>query len=123
MQDFRLKVEYGSLYTSSGSILEKPAIIYDIDDGLMKYGEAEKLQRHYDDTIKRYSDNGYYDMVDCLKYAEFDRYDGILDIEEICTLLNYMILCSANGERIHNILNMDEDSLKKEIEKLSSVGY
>jgi len=123
MRDFRFKVYCGSLYNHRGCIIEQPSFIYDLNGGVMKYGEAEQLKEYYDDTVKKYSEKGFYDIIEDLQYVELDKYNGILSVEEICTLLNYFTLCSANGERIHNILNMDEDSLKKEIEKLSSIGY
>ena len=123
MQDFRFKVYCGRLYNHSGNIIERPSFIYDLNGGVMKHGEAEQIKEYYDTTVKKYSENGFYDIIEDLYYVELDKYNRILSVEEICTLLNYFTLCSANGERVHNILNMDEGSLKKEIEKLSNIGY
>lgn len=117
------KVEYGSIYNPNGHIVEKPAIIYDIEGGLMKCGEANKVGRKYDEMMDKYVNNGDYDMVDSLKYAEFDKDMGVLGAEEICTLLNYLTLCAVEGERIDKILNLGEKELKAEIERIRSLGY
>jgi len=118
-----LKVEHGSIYNTNGCIIEQPDIIYDTDSGLMRYGNAEKLRDHYDRIIEKYRKAGMFEMTETTKYAEFDRYFGVLDIEEIKTLFNYFIFGGAAGEKIHTTLSLDAQGLKAEIAKYKDMGY
>jgi len=63
------------------------------------------------------------DIADDILYIEFDRYDGVLSIEEICTFMNYILMVSANGEKIMKMLEMEANELKKELARLSEIGF
>lgn len=119
-----LEVKYGTIYTKGGLGIDHIGVILDKDTGLLKYGDSTKdLNGYFLNMVNKYRKIGFEEMADNLMYIEFDRYDGILSIEEICTFVNYMIMCSGNGERIMKMLNMDEENLKNEIQKLSEIGY
>ena len=119
-----LEVKYGTIYTSGGIGIDHIGVIIDKNSGLLKYGDTTKnLKDYFIEMVSKYRKVGLSDIADDLVYIEFDRYDGILSIEEICTFVNYMVMCSANGERIMKMLNMDEENLKIEIKKLAEIGY
>lgn len=119
-----LKVQYGTIYTENGIGIDNMAVILDKKAGLMKYGDSEcYLEKYYEEMIEKYKRVGLEDVAADLLLVKFDRYNGILNIEEICTLVNYMILCSANGEYLMKLLNMDEPTLKTEIQKLKEYEY
>lgn len=119
-----LEVKYGTIYTNGGIGIDHIGVIIDKNSGLLKYGDSTKdLNSYFLDMVSKYRKAGLSDIADDLVYIEFDRYDGILSIEEICTFVNYMVMCSANGERIMKMLNMDEENLKIEIKKLAEIGY
>lgn len=73
--------------------------------------------------VNDFRKQGFGDIADNLILIEFDRYDGILSVDEICTFVNYMVMCSANGEKVLKMLSMKEEDLKKELKKLSEFGY
>lgn len=119
----KLTVKYGTIYCN-GIGIDNMAVIIDTDGGLLKFGDAERHMRtYYADMTEKYKKSGCGDMCDSLLYIEFDRYKGLLTIEEICTFVNYMRLCSANGERIVKMLNMNAPDIKSELKKLSEIGY
>jgi hypothetical protein len=116
-----LTVKYGSIYSEYRSIIENPSVIIDKDVGLMKWGSD--LDDYYMTVTNKYKSVGFDDMADNLILIKFEGFDGLLSKEEICTFMNYMILCSSNGEALMKMLNMDGKDLKLEIEKLHSYGY
>lgn len=118
-----LRVEFGTIYTQSGRGIDQIAVILDTDYGsVMKYGDAEKVQSYYGEMIEKYRKTGFEEEAENYMLITFDRYDGVLSIEEICTLVNYMIQVSANP-RLMTILKMPEGELKKEIKKLQEFGF
>lgn len=116
-------IQYGTIYTPGGNGINNMAIIFDKSACFLKCGEVKDMEEYYNDMVSRYNKIGYSSMAKDLMLVSFDRYDGILNIEDICTLTNYMAMCSANGERILNILNMDKDRLIAEINMLREIGY
>lgn len=123
-QKVPLKVRYGTIYTEDGNGIDNMAVIIDKEAGLMKYGDSEKwVEKCYTEMIEKYKKAGLEEFSESLILVKLDRYNGVLTIEDICTLTNYMILCSSNGHRIMQILAMEESELKSEIENLRSYGY
>jgi hypothetical protein len=119
-----LNVQYGTIYTQDGIGIDNMAVIIDKDGGLIKYGDSEKyLDKYYSETISKYKKAGLDDIANDLLYVKFDRYDGVLSIDEICTFVNYMIMCSANGNKIVEILSMPVDEMKNKIEQLKEMDY
>lgn len=122
-----LVVEYGSIYTKSRDLMiDNLVIIYDKQLGCMlKYGDADRsnIKKYYYDMIKKWQDIGMAEDAENIVMVEFDRYEGVLTIEEICTLANYLIMVSALGEKFHKLLNSDENTLKQEIAKLRELGF
>lgn len=90
--------------------------------GLLKYGDSklylDKYYKRITDTFKNANL-----PVDDILYIKFDEENSFLSKEEICTFVNYMIMCSNNGERIVRILNMDESNMKQSIQELKELGY
>lgn len=119
------RVEYGSIYKNdTGCIIENMAFIISRDSSVLKYGDKNRgLYDYYLATIKKYKSCGLEDIANNLFYIEFDRYDGILTVEEICIFANYIVMCSCNGEIIYNMLKMDEVELKNKIKTLAEYGY
>lgn len=118
------EVKYGTMYNQNGIGIDNLAIIFDVNSGVLKYGDVSRgMKALYEDMINKYKKAGLDDMANDLMYLEFDRYDGVLSIEEICTFANYMILVSANSKTIMNMLNMSEEDLKIKIKALQELGF
>ena len=113
MSDKIFSVKYGSIYkNSTDCIIETMAFIIDINSSVLKYGDANSgLSDYYLEIIKKY------------KKIEFDRYKGVLTIEEICTFANYIVMCSCNGQDILKMLDMETPELKEKLKLLSEFGY
>lgn len=119
------RVEYGSIYKNDADcIIENMAFIISRDSSVLKYGDKNTgLYDYYLDISSKYKECGLEDMANNLFYIEFDRYDGVLTVEEICTFANYIVMCSCNGETIYNMLKMNEAELKSKIKTLAGYGY
>lgn len=90
----------------------------------MKWGERENLYKYYEDMMKKYrSIPGLEEFADNQIYIEFNKYNTILTKEEICTLGNYIITCSANGNKVIEMLNMDKTQMKAKISELQKLGF
>lgn len=70
---------------------------------------------------KRYEECGFKEEADSLILINFDRYSSILDVDEICSLVNY--LRNTINERLKTILDMNEIELKEEIKRIQDMGY
>lgn len=118
------EVKYGSIYTNSGTMIDNMTVIIDKDTGLLKYGEANRgMDKIFNDMVSKYNKAGLDDIANSLILVKFDRYDGILSIEEVCTFSNYMTMCSGNADIIMKMLFMDEKELKEKIKVLAEIGY
>ncbi len=119
-----LTVKDGSIIANNGTVvIDDMAIIVDEDGGvLLKFGDVNTsdICQYYDIMISRYR------MVDP-KMAEkiilikFDKYKGILDNNEICTIVNYGMNC--HSEKFLDLFKMNKEELKIELEKLRNYGY
>ena len=119
------EVKYGSIYqNSTGCIIETMAFIIDKNTSVFKYGDANTgLSDYYFEMITKYKKIGLDDMANDLVYIEFDRYEGVLTIEEICIFANYIVMCSCNGQDIIKMLSMEVLELKERLKLLSEFGY
>lgn len=119
-----LNVKYGTIYTRSGMGIDNLAVILDKNSGLIKYGDSSRgMKEIFNDMVSKYKQLGLEDMANDLVLLEFDRYDGILSIDEICTFANYMIMVSANSQNIFKMLSMEEIELKKRLKEFSALGF
>lgn len=120
----RLSVYNGSIYDSNTRIIEELAFILDKTGGMMRWGEKENVERHYTHMMKKYrAIPGLEEFADNLILISFDKYTTTLSNEDICTLGNYIINCSSNGEKILSILNMSKEDMVIYIKKLKEIGY
>lgn len=118
------EVKYGTMYNKNGIGIDNLAVILDKTSGVFRYGDVSTgMKTLFNDMVDNYIKAGFKDMAQNLIYLEFDRYDGILSIEEICTFANYIIMVSANSETIIKMLNMSEDDLKKRLKELAELGF
>lgn len=98
-----------------------PAVIIDREVGtLLKVGDADYLGDYYNAFLLRLQ--ACPDMPRNLVYIAFDRYEGILDMHEICTFIN-MLSNHLGGERVRRLLAMDSGTLKSEIKKFADMGF
>lgn len=127
--------ECGMLKTYEGMIMSNksgleiymnnPVVILDTEVGtLIKMGDSltSGIKDYYNTMITALKDSGSSDMADSMLYLEFERYNGVLDIDDICTLINYMNN-SIGAEKLNKILSMDEGSLKLEVQRLQDIGF
>lgn len=117
------KVYNGSLY-KNGCIIEDIGFIIDKEGGLIKFGDNKdgELSEYFFDMISTYKKIGLSDIADGLFLVSFDKYQGILSIEEICTFSNYVFMCSNNGDTILKMMS-DVVFFKNKIKELSEIGY
>ncbi len=122
-RDKPLSVYDGTIYTQDGIGIDNMAVVFSKFAGLVKYGDIELIRNYYSEVTKTYREAGYNDMAEDLGIIEFDRLSGVLDVDEICIFVNYMIMCSANADKIMKMLSMRKAELKNEIAKLKKCGY
>lgn len=113
----------GSLRDREGYKVERLGAVIDTYGGLMKYGELDWLEDYFKEIVDTYIKAGFSQIAGELVLVEFDSYSNIISVEEICSLINYMIDCSGNGDRIMRIITSDETEIHKEIHKLKELGY
>lgn len=119
-----LQVKYGSIYANETRIIEELAFVLDKECGLAKWGENIELKKYYQDMIQKYkSIPGLEEFANNYIYVSFDKYSTILTADEICTIGNYIINCSCNGNKVITMLNMSETELKKQINELKTLGF
>ena len=117
----KAQVKYGTIYTYDGIGIGNLAVIFSTDLGVMKIGDNSdgSLFEYYKTQSEKYKQAGFNGNIE---FLSFDRYNGTLSIEEICTLYNY-IKMGISYEAIINLINMDLDNLKNMIQDLNKIGY
>lgn len=115
-------VENGMLHSRGNELqTSNPAVIIDREVGtLLKVGDADYLGDYYNAFLLRLQTCP--DMPRNLVYIAFDRYEGILDMNEICTLIN-MLNNHLGGEKVRKLLSMNSGTLKSEIKKFADMGF
>lgn len=123
--DRELSVKYGSIYTKRGICIDNMAVIYDTEIGcLLKCGDLDKsIRGYYDKIITRYNEMGFIHEARSINLIRFDRYEGCLSVEEICTFVNYMLMCTSIKDTVNAMLLMGEEELKRKLNKLAEIGY
>lgn len=121
--DKMLTVKYGSIYDKHGDMIDNMAIIFNKDFGLYKYGELKNIEEYYNNLTYKLKSKGLQDLLEDYSFISFDRYKKTFTIEEICSFVNFMIMTSANADKISEMLYMSIGDLKKEIFKLVKFGY
>ena len=118
------KVMHGSIVNEQHTfMINNLVIVVDKSCGsLLKYGDAEMsdIKEWYTTAVERFRAIDP-DLADNITIIEFDRYRGVLNIEDICTLLNYAVNC--HSEKLMELFEMDENSLKVRLEQLRNYGY
>lgn len=132
--------EHGLVTTYEGSIVshdltkiyDEIAIVIDISTGCFhKVGKPLWLKDYYN-TMVAASNRIDPEFSANLIYIEFNPKTGCPELDnylqaklskdEICTLINYFANCIGK-ERMNQILNMDADTLHKELAKLAEFGF
>ena len=115
-------------YSKDALLMFKPAVIIDRCTGtVIKIGDTElsNIRQYYDTGIASFNrlrkDTGLDIPVDWF-LLEFDDKTDVLDMHEICTLLNYMQNTIGEHE-MERLLHLKEDELKLEIRKLAEIGF
>lgn len=112
------KVQYGSIYNEDSSLLiAHLAIVVNRYTGLRKYGDKymHEMLYFYDSECKKLRKRGVDAMANNLIYFEFDRYEGLLTIEETCTLLNHLVYFSMSRDKIIELLSSGIVTIKDKI--------
>ena len=118
------KVMYGSIVNEEHTyMINNLVIIVDKSCGcVLKYGDAKmsNIKEWYATAVERFRAIDP-DLADNIIMIEFDRYSEVLNIEDICTILNYAVNC--HSIELMKIFEMDADSLKVRLEQLRNYGY
>lgn len=119
------EIKNGKIYMNASKVFyEDMGVVLDKNTGLVKYGGfSQGLEDWYNIAVQKYSKFNMSYIVDDMFLFRFENYKNLLTIEEVCTLLNYIFMVSANGDRIFNMLQSGEAKLKLEISKLKELGF
>ena len=118
-----LEVKNGVIYNNIlGDEIHSMGIVVDKRVGLLKYGEKDKVKLYFDNMMNSYHHVGLIELVKDIIFVSFDKYKNLL-INEVCTLVNYLYMVSANEKRTMELLTMDEGKLKIELKKLEKIGF
>ena len=112
-------VSHGSIVNkSSNAIIENPALVIDkATGGVLKRGNKEPVARYFEKLVNKIPE-----YAEDYLLLEFDRFSGLFDTEEICTVLNY--LCNCHDAEIFNkVMTMDIAVLKNKISKWTECGW
>lgn len=112
----------GSVYCKlTGTILEHPAILVDLETGTVLKNADEDIVKAYFGTfcseILKIEPKSVYNY----KVIVFDKYRN-LSVDEICTLMNYM-RNSIGPEKMRELLSMRPEHLKEKLNKLVEIGW
>lgn len=100
-------------------------VIVDVDTGtLLKIGDRDtsNIANHYQAMTKKYCDAGLDKYADTLTFIEFDRYSDVLDIDGICTIINYLNNC-IGGQKVQELLSMSNEQLTEKVKYLQEIGF
>lgn len=99
-----------------GMIVENPSVIIDTNTGtVLKIGDVSWVKDYYSKLCSIFS------KANCILFT-FDRYQGSLDADSICTIMNYL-MNSLGPNRISKLLEMPMSDLLKEVARLQSIGW
>lgn len=108
-----LKVEYGSILTKQGNMIDNMCIIIDMEAGtLLKYGEfGNGMEKYFELLSDGISDN--------IIIIHFDRYSDF-SMDDTCSLVNYLLNVSGQAGRIFSLKN---EELMDEVKRIQNLGY
>lgn len=113
------KVMYGSIFNKDETyMIDHLAIILNKDTGTIRYGDKymHKMADKYKADCTKLREVGLSAMADDLIYFEFDRYEGVLSIEEVCIILNQLVYFSNSYvSLVPLLLQGDINTLKLKI--------
>lgn len=111
----------GSVYnTMSNCIVENPAILTDVSDGIVfKLGDVSLCKVYMPKLINSVKLSG--GDTSGITLIKFDKY-GSLSTTDICTFMNYS-KNSIGGEKMRELLSMPEQALKEKLKKLHEIGF
>lgn len=122
--------ESGNFTVEDGMIVGKHVTFYandlymiiDVATGIvLKIGDQTTgpLDSYYETLAKSYNAMG---MAEDLKLINFDRYNDVLDIDDICTVLNYFVN-SIGSEKMNFLLTRTIPQLKAAVLRLQEIGF
>lgn len=115
-------VENGLMVNKYGACTNNPAVCIDKTTGsVLKCGDDDMIRKYSATAIDSYIKCGFTDMANSICIITFDRY-GTLNIDEICTLMNYM-QNSIGPDKMNTLLNMNPVEIKAEIKRLQSIDF
>lgn len=120
-----LEVYMGSITDKEKTFLiDNMCIIVNTDVGYIhQYGDADhsNIKDHYNKMMDKYLKSSCPEFANDFKLICFDRYNGQLTIEEICTIVNYGL--NSHGERFLDLFKLNIDDLKKRVKELQAINY
>lgn len=120
------QTNYGDLVDKNYSIRTvHPAVVIDLETGgLLKVGDHQygSISNWFTQNMLDYQNSTGLNPIARFTYIAFDRYEGVLDIEEICTFIN-MLNNHMGSDRVKSLLSMDASTLKSEIKKYANMGF
>lgn len=133
-EKFDYYVQYGSIYSRSSGIMfgEDVTVLVDLSMGsLSKVGDKQWVEKHFHERCAKYQSMGMPEMANNLLCITFNiKYENLgfapegynLDVDEVCTILNWLSN-HPKPERMQHFLSSPEPELKKEIQRLQSIGF
>ena len=100
-------------------------VIVDVNMGtLLKVGDKDtsNITKYYETMTKKYRDAGFDKYADDLTLIEFDRHSGVLDIDGVCTIVNYLSNC-IGGPKLQELLSMSDEQLIEKVNYLQGIGF
>lgn len=107
--------EYRVAFEFEGTQIYHPGLIYDMEAGLMKYGEYDSLRSYYGIAIDSYLDCGITQMANSLVLVDLGR----LSHEDVIVIYRYFLDHSANGEYLHKLcMSMNSEDYNKQMKEI-----
>lgn len=110
------------IYNRHG-LIENMSVLLDKRGGLVSYGDLQYVQKEYNTMMTAFKSNKLSEMCESLMLVDFSAKSSFLTVKEVGTFVNYMLLVSANGNKIVKMLNLNKEDLKIELEKLIDYGF
>jgi hypothetical protein len=111
---------------------EDITIIVDTESGtLLKVGQKDWVTKYYNTMLEGYSQMGMEQMCNDLKLVTFNaKYEELgfvpanynLDIDEICTVINWFSNC-ISADQMNELLSMSDTEAHDKIKQLQAIGF
>lgn len=119
----------GTIFSKSTKcgIMEPSIILHITTGGILKIGSADSIKEYWERKIINLPDFAEeYAMLEFNAKTGDEQVDSYynknLDIDEVCTLINYMNN-HIGEEAIQQLLSMELHQLKDKIKNLQEIGY